>query len=179
MCFAPAEGEEAGTPGFVIVMYFLPAQSRFRAIAHGRSLPQVSPSAVFVLSMAGGRIGSRGRIPRERNPCLAERAKEPGWTLPLPAVPREGTARLHAAEEDSRRFQPTTIPTVILACRRAVAHFLVAIAEAGAPVRVPPAIDEDMEDVDLAAVAAHVQPTQASWSQQRVLACPPRQAPDV
>jgi hypothetical protein len=54
VCLAPAEGEEAGMPGFVMVMHFLPAQGRFRAIAHGRSLPQVSPSAVFVLSMAGG-----------------------------------------------------------------------------------------------------------------------------
>ncbi len=85
--------------------------------------------------MASSRIGSRGRIPREQNPCLALRAKEPGWTVPLPAVPREGTARLHATEEDSRRFQPTMEPRVILACSRAVAHFLVAIAEAGVPVR--------------------------------------------
>ena len=53
-CFVPAEGEEVGMPGFVLVMHFLPAHARFRAIAHGRSLPRVSPSAVFVRSMAGG-----------------------------------------------------------------------------------------------------------------------------
>ena len=80
-------------------------------------------------------VGSRGPIPRERNPCLAERTAEPGWTLPLPAVPRENTARLHAAEARSHRFQPTTESRVILACRRAVAHFLVSVAEAGAPVQ--------------------------------------------
>ncbi len=44
--------------------------------------------------MAGGRIGSIGRIPRERNPCLPQRAKEPGGTLPLAAVPRKGTRAL-------------------------------------------------------------------------------------
>ncbi len=36
------------------VIHFLPAHARFRAVAHGRSLPGVSPSAVFALSMAGG-----------------------------------------------------------------------------------------------------------------------------
>ncbi len=103
----------------------------FQAVAHGfgfRAAEQGHPRAVG--------IGSRGRIPGERNSCLAERATERGWTSPLPAVPREGAARLHAAEEDSPRFQPTAEPTVILACSRAVAHFVVAIAEAGAPVRV-------------------------------------------
>ena len=56
--------------------------------------PCASPSAVFVLSMAGGgRRVKRTEIPRERNPCLAERTAEPGWTLPLPAVRREGTGR--------------------------------------------------------------------------------------
>ncbi len=94
--------------------------------------PEEPRSSSSVWPAAG--LGSRGRIPRERNLCLAERAREPGWTLPLPAVPREGTARLHATEEDSRRFQATTEARVIPACSRAVAHFSVAIAE-GAPVR--------------------------------------------
>ena len=38
----------------------------------------VSPSAVFVLGMAGGGCRVRGPIPRERNPCLAEWTAEPG-----------------------------------------------------------------------------------------------------
>ena len=54
-----------------------------------------------------------------------------------PTVPREGTARLHAAEEHSHRFKATTEPRIIPACSARVAHFLVAIAEAGgAPVRL-------------------------------------------
>ena len=112
-----------------------------------RRTPGFEPSPMDVLSRAfplrrfsssvwpAVGVGPRGPIPRERNPCLAERTAAPGWTLPLPAVPREGTARLHAAEEHSHRFQPTTGARVILACRRAVAHFLVSVAAAGAPVR--------------------------------------------
>ncbi len=43
-----------------------------------------------------------------------------------------------AAEEDSHRFRPTTEARVILACRRAVEHFSVSIAEAREPVlRLP------------------------------------------
>ena len=62
----------------------------------GIDLFQVEGRDVGVGQATG--TGSRGPIPPDRNPCLAERAAEPGWTLPLPAVPREGTARLHAAE---------------------------------------------------------------------------------
>ena len=101
-------------------------------LRHAReTVPQLRRSSSSVWLAAGG--GSRGRITRERNPCLALRSKEPGSTLPLPAVPREGTARLHAAEEDSRRFQPTTEPRVFSASAGQCASFLVAIAEAGAP----------------------------------------------
>jgi hypothetical protein len=57
-----------------------------------------------------------------------------GIDVTAPTVPREGTARLPAAEENSHRFQPTTEAMVILACSRAAAHFVVAIAEAGTPV---------------------------------------------
>ncbi len=121
---------------------------RSHRVTHGENHP-FEPSPMDVLSRAlplrrfsssawpPAGVGSRGPIPRERNPCLAERTAEPGWTLPLPAVPREGTARLHAAEEHSHRFQPTKEPKVILACSRAGAHFLVSIAKAGAPVRSP------------------------------------------
>ena len=85
-------------PGFVLGMYFLPAQGRFREIAHGRSLPQVSPSAVFVLSMAGGGHG-------------VQRA-DPTGTKSMPRRVRQGAGLdVHAPSRSPRRRCPP-------ACRR-------------------------------------------------------------
>ena len=117
------------------VIHFLPAHARFRAIAHGRSLPRVSPSAVFVLSMAGGGRRVQRTDPTGTQSVPRGTGRGAGMDVTFPSVPRKRTARLHAAEVHSHRFQLAPEARVTPVCRRAVAHFLVSIAEAGAPVR--------------------------------------------
>jgi hypothetical protein len=84
------------------VIHFLPPHARFRAIAHGRSLPHVSPSAVFVLSMAGG-----GRRVERTDPTGTQsvpRAADQGAGMDVTAPSR--SPRRHCSPACRRRAFP-------------------------------------------------------------------------